>query len=68
MICAMCYRTPATIHEIVPKSRYPGGENDPDNTIPLCDACHREAHDNTVPDEVLYKALETYRRLTCQEK
>ena len=45
--CGMCIINPAVcIHEIQPRSLYPGWEDDLSNGIPLCEACHKMVTDN----------------------
>ena len=36
----MCWAPAVTLHEIRPKSLYPEWENDPENSVPICAACH----------------------------
>lgn len=38
--CILCWGPAVTLHEIVPKSLYPEWESDPENSVPLCAACH----------------------------
>jgi 5-methylcytosine-specific restriction endonuclease McrA len=43
--CIRCPRKAVTLHEIVPKSKRPKDWDDPENRVPICNECHRWAHD-----------------------
>jgi len=43
--CLDCGKYAVTLHELVPKSLAPKTWNNPENRVPLCNKCHRKAHD-----------------------
>ena len=45
--CMICWGLAVTLHEIIPRSRYPAWEEDLLNSIPICASCHEEGQKDT---------------------
>lgn len=46
--CLICWGPAVTLHEIIPRSRYPGWEEDLLNSVPVCAVCHEEVQADTL--------------------
>ena len=55
--CLNCLMPSITLHEIIPRSRYPGWKEDLFNSIPLCAECHEHIQKNTKGWEIYLQLL-----------
>ena len=46
--CINCWAEAVTLHEIIPRSRYPGWKEDFLNSVPVCAECHDILQEDTI--------------------
>jgi 5-methylcytosine-specific restriction endonuclease McrA len=66
--CIRCRKTPAILHEIIPRSQYKDALKDSSNRVPLCPACHTWAHHRGTKNsrEELYQLRDGYIERRCR--